>query len=441
MATILAMPQTEYAALNDLQNGPPPDNHRPMVDNLAFSGAASADLIDWTAADYKANADRLLPQLRTANLGSEFGTLSDTFFNVNAHFVLNPMHNNCIDKMSVLDQVRVRKPRRLLVNIGANDGLWRIAFFGDSIDKEACPRPQTNVTLGGLPDCRGTTIAEAVGVYFASNMARIVRQLGAIPGIERVYINGMPLPSQTANLVPDATGSRWNADLFAGPFSRPGLTAAQMRDGDDLIAGANAKTRATVEAADAAAKPGYPRFAYVDLAQKLAQFDYKGCMVRTPGADCTSQRLKLAKARFGLPFDQYLDNKPLRFDGPSGAQTGPHMQDRITQGGLMSFDNMHLSSVGYEIMAQAVIGRMDRLETDMPPIFAPDHSDLCRAPGDPGYDTMKPGDCIGLMTTPGWAFADSTERNFVFDRLGGDRQTQDREFFSAIAGFAEGVLK
>jgi lysophospholipase L1-like esterase len=439
LGQVVGLPSDQYTALAAL-NTYTPSNNRPVVDNLAFSGAQSSDLLDWTGADYQHNVDTLLPKLRRANLFTQFGILSDAFFNVNARFVLNPTRNACIDKLSPLRQVELRAPQRLLVNIGANDGLWRIAFFGDSIDKPSCPIPNTNRTVGGKPECRGDTIAETAGPIYLENMRQIIKALSADKGVGWIYINGMPLPSQTANLVPNADASRWSSDLFDGKFARAGLTKEQMKAADDLISGVNASLSNMVDDADAAARPGFPHFSFVDLADKLSHYDYKGCVSRTPTNACWKQRLYVTKARFGVKFDQPLDNNPLKFYGNGGPDPVGDMRQRIKQGGLMSFDNMHLSTVGYEIMAEAVLDRI-RDKERLPAIGTRTNPDPCKSITEKGYENMKPGDCIADMVTPGWAYADATERNFVFDRLGGARQTQNQQLFGAIAGFAEGIIQ
>jgi lysophospholipase L1-like esterase len=426
----LQIPKQQYTLLMQLHDYTP-HNNRPVVDNLAFSGAESSDLLDFTAGDYNRIADQSLRNLQHANIFDGFQDLSDAFFAVNAAFVLNPTHNPCLDQMTPVDQVALRVPQYLLVNIGANDGLWMIAYYADSAGAPACDPKDNNLSASGVRQCQGSSIADALLVHYTQNMQRLITRLAGIKGMREVFINNLAYPSSVANLVPDGTTGFWYTDLFGGTKAKRRLTDAQLRDADRLIKTVNDTIEQQVAAVDSAQPPGYPVFKVVDQAAVLETYNFKN-RAANPGFG--------HGARFVIDGDDYglkgrvqaLDNRPLRFSGPDGVQTGAPMFQKIKQGGLASFDNMHLSSVGYELMANAVLDSMGN-------ILPPASPDTCVSKDDPYYSKMKPGDCIAYMVQPGWSFVDETRRNFMLDRLGGLKATKDREMFSALADFAQNL--
>ena len=120
-------------------------------------------------------------------------------------------------------------------------------------------------------------------------------------------------------------------------------------------------------------------------------------------------------------------------------RTGDVFAAKIVEGGLFSFDNMHLSSVGYEVMALAFRMAMARAGDPRlgPPLTV--SPDPCKSKGEGGFDNMKVGDCINLLSTPGWAFADATRRSFVFQRMVGQREMDTQDFVKAISAFVAGL--
>ena len=409
----IATPRRQAPVLLELARDWRPPNRRAMVDNLAFAGATSDDLLTGTVGRYRTAAEVVLPRLARSSILNGFSQLADAFFNVNAAFVLNPMHVPCLDGMTPLQQVELRKPRRLLVNIGANDGLWQVALTAKPVSDPA--------------------LAKSIGPDYRDHVRRIIDTVAGITGIEHVYVNGLVLPSQTANMVPTPGGQAWNPDLLKGAG---GLSQAQLDEADRVVAEGNRLISDYIGETNRGRKAGYPSFAFVDLAATLERYDYKRCHI-TQG-DCQDRRYKVDALTYGMPFTQYFDNEPLRFDGPSGVETGAEMHRKLLQGGLMSFDNMHLSSVGYGIMAHAVTEEIGRSENGLPNV---DNARCKGNPKEPGYADMRHGDCVELLTTPGYAFSDRTQRNFVFDRLGGAKETRDQSFFRGLAGFLYAWIK
>ncbi len=78
-----------------------PKNGRSMVDNIAFSGANTIDLLNWTPEDYTSLAKENLGKIYTGPisrflfLSSSYHALGSAFTYSNAAFVLNPMHDKC----------------------------------------------------------------------------------------------------------------------------------------------------------------------------------------------------------------------------------------------------------------------------------------------------------------------------------------------------------
>lgn len=82
-----------------------PPNGRAVVDNLAFSGADSMDLVHWKIGDFKKAADAYTDRLIHIDLWdltkSASTDLSSAFLFSNAYFVLNPTKNRCLDDLTV----------------------------------------------------------------------------------------------------------------------------------------------------------------------------------------------------------------------------------------------------------------------------------------------------------------------------------------------------
>ena len=447
--SVLGAPLRQVEPLRRLAFDYAPPNGRAMVENIAFSGANSHDLLFWTAADHAARARFYLDRLSEGGIASRFGSLGAAFFHANAAFVLNPTRDPCVARLTPLDHVVLRKPRRLLVNIGPNDGLWLLAFKGAPVTALACS-PGEAAILGPYserPRCAAVSIKNSMETVYVENIRALLDRLSAVDGLEVVYLNGLPLPSQTANLVPERHGAglSWYSDMISGNVQRARSTDEQVRAADDLIRRVNARVSALV--AEKNGRPGSSRFVWVDMAARLGDFDAKRCAVvyRTSQQvnQCTSSRqLRVDRRRFGGGTDASFDNRPIRLEGETGTRTGLGFEPKVTQGGLFSFDNMHLSSIGYEILAETVTRAMRANgETRMLRAYNPDGSDPCKAPGNPGYRDMQPGDCAALLTTPGWSYSDATRRQFVFLRRAGLEETQDRTRLSARIAFLQQLFQ
>ena len=428
IGNLLSVPAGQRKNLGELLTHRPP-NGRAMVDNLAFSGANSRDLIDWTPEDYRAQAIMGLERMRDWRIDRAFGALGDTFTYANAAFVLNPMQDDCLEKLTPLEQVELRRPKRLLINIGSNNGLYKVAFQGVDIDDmKSCGGAERLVGVRSKPICV-QPIKRFLQTQFIEDMKTLTARLSRIDGLEYVYVNNLALPSQTANVIFSASSKEQG--IFKLDISNSRVKREVIDRGDRSVNDVNEHLQEILREYNTL---GGPHFVYVDQSEALRVKDYKKCVYLGEGACAEERRLKVPKSMSGTRRDVYFDNRPMKVRGGSGYITGDAFASKIAQGGLFSFDNMHLSSLGYELMALAVRVAMKR-EKDPALIVLPrGKNDRCPGAGQT-REHLKIGDCIGQLTQAGWSVADYTRRDFVFQRLGGDREMRNREFISAVLAF------
>jgi hypothetical protein len=416
--------------LTDLLNVYTPPNRRAMVDNLAFSGANSLDLIYWTPQEYRKLAKHALKRMNGSVTGP-FLALGDAFTYANASFVLNPMRDKCLEKMTPLEQVELRRPKRLLINIGSNNGLYKIGFMGldieNNMDRGSCGSEANLIGLRGKPHCI-SSIKTFSTTQFMSDTDKLMERLATIKGLEYVYINNLAIPSQVANVVfPDrsSTSDSFKLNILGGKK----IPRRIINNGDALVRQVNEDLKRRIAKRNTVLGP---KFVYVDVNKAMEEKNYKQCVYAGKN-NCDEKKLLISSDVSGTSTNYTLDNRPLKISGPSSLMTGSKFASHIEAGGLFSFDNMHLSSVGYEIMAFTVRHAMQQAKD--PALFKLPSSanDNC----DPKATSVRPGDCIGLLTLPGWSLADATRREFVFQRIAGDREMKNRRFISALLAFAQ----
>lgn len=411
-----------------------PPNGRAFVDNISFSGANSTDIDGWTPGEFRRQADIARHEM-SSGLLPDFGKLGDAFTFANAAFVLNPTRNPCVEEMTPLQQILFRKPKRLFINLGANNGIFRAAFAGTAVSEPSCDRPNREPhDSAGRMRCAGT-IREFLTERLIADLQQMGERLIADPGVEVVYINGIARPSRPANVVIERTaaGPSYHTDLF----TRVDIPAAQMDAADAAADLANARVRALMDRlnAERAARGQGPRFVFVDMDAAFAAKDYKRCLAEASPAECDRQgrRLLIDHKRWNLPKDksQWIDNRPMRAQGTDGLTVGKDFDPKVREGGVFSFDNMHLSSMGYELMAEAVRLSIDKDDPGLERSPQP-----CPDKVDPGQ-VVAIGACRRFMVEPGWSYADDTRRVFIFQRLAGDEAMHDKAFLKAMAAFAK----
>ncbi len=124
------------------------------------------------------------------DIGHTIRALPKIFFAENSSFVLNPTAHSCIDEMTPLDQVLLRQPKRLLVNVGSNSGIFTFLYTGQPIDAYC---GDASFTFGKevYEHKRYVSIRQTGGEEFLSQIDVLLDKLVAEGGgIQHVYVMG-----------------------------------------------------------------------------------------------------------------------------------------------------------------------------------------------------------------------------------------------------------
>jgi len=290
-------------------------------DNIAIASARYADLWTRTATVAQGEIETL-----HGNLGNDFAKIGDhiaaLFFAFNTRFLLNPNGAPAAAKLAPLDIVGQRKPERLLVSIGANNGLWNMGF-------EAVA---STGAVGG-----------PTGPFNAADMADLDTFVGHLralpPEVKHIYVNALPLPGAVANMmpVPDVSdthkpGAGNYYPVYENRFglNYGTLTGAQVAQNDSTVRQVNARLVA-LAAAD-------PRIHVVPIDRAFAAYDFK--------TDPNAKTVDFSGRKLS---NLMLEGAELLF--PS-----------FWRGGLIGLDGMHPTIVGYAIMAQTILAEIKRFE-------------------------------------------------------------------------------
>jgi hypothetical protein len=329
-------------------------------DNLAFSGADTIDVLYRTAASMherlvnpraqtgQSNDLALIQKTATSSFLTSYGNVSSIargFYLINAEFVLNPARHPCIEALSPIDQVLLRKPKRLLVSIGSNDGIYRLGLEGVQLFA-----PVTDDYAG-----RCTCIADYLADTYLRDIDELIRRLEAEDEIESVYLNSLIPPSRIANLVPASQGQRIPGSKYftkyTTSFSLGGsreVAGEEVQKADAFAEQVTERVRRRLEAANARValrrlgRPGPARkFVLIDVGALTAQYDFKHTQL-------AENRMLIAR---GTPGKEsvYFDMRAIQFD------EAPRVYGKVSEGGFVSFDNMHLTPSGYAMLSGAVL--------------------------------------------------------------------------------------
>jgi hypothetical protein len=294
-----------------------------LFDNLAIAGAEVGHLLDVSAADWRARlriwrpvvgrgADPLAWPGQEPAMGRGWG-LADLHMAINGAFLLDPAGDPRLADLRPIDHVALRRPRRLLISLGASHGLARITAHGD--------------LRGGR---------EGLRAFRTLELPRLLAHLAALPGeVETIVLNTLPLPSQIPNLMP--VGMRDGAAperpaggrYFARYETRLPLSGQVVTvSGSDVAAldrevlGLNAALAAMARGAD-------PRIKVCPLHEALARCDGKHA------ATCAERG------------EAGRDNSaPDLAPGPRGC---------AAVGRLVSLDGHHPSALGQRLVAAEVL--------------------------------------------------------------------------------------
>ena len=307
-------------------------------DNVAVAGSEVWHLYAFNATNGQAQAASEMAKLGGEKLSLDnIGAidLGSLFYGLNARFTLNPSNSDDYAGMSQLDWATLRKPKQLLINIGSNNGLWNMClnalpnaqfYFGKSYGPNA-----------GLPK----DYSDYTQIY------ELAEALAKLPAETEVYFNSLGRPRCVGNLMPEGnTGDpnhddylQWYEHAGAGyfdtyenrfalsPTAYGRITGDQMKAMDDYVAGVNAKIQGILQA-----EVKGPKLVFVDMYKLLSDNDAK---------------------HYGDGAAFIADNKRI---SNNMFESGPLGGFRM--GGVFGLDGMHPTTVGYGLMAQAVLAAM-----------------------------------------------------------------------------------
>ena len=203
-----------------------------FFDNIAIAGAEYKSLSLDTSGHFKVEAKKAYENLQTSSR-MDFESIYKLYYAINAAFLLNPSGDPDLDDLTPLEQVASRRPKRLLVNIGSNEGLFRIALTAN-YSRENINRTKKIPAL-------------------ARNLGIVINK--HCEDIENIYFNLLVRPRTIANLAPPS-----DEELFLTPpnsgyfssyigrlFSLNGMKAPAMQKFDKLIAEVNEETKKVLQ--------------------------------------------------------------------------------------------------------------------------------------------------------------------------------------------------
>ncbi len=318
--------KTDLAANANYWFGKPKSpSGREFFENVAVASATVADLYtqSWqTSDDYLTGLPSdVKPRIKNLEWGDlELGRIVQS---LNARFTLNPSGKQRYRGFTQVGLVTARLPKRLLVNIGSNNGLWKMVF-------EANPAGQ---------------------VRMKEELQVLAQQLNALPpDVADIYFNSLGVPSTVPNLMPVPDQEEWRRKPGAGAYykryeNRFGfgygrLTGVQLKRLDARVAKANEDARQILRSAFDNKK----RLHFVDMAALQKSRDAK-------------HRRQTATNVVKLKNRKTLSN----------VTTEANFWGAFARGGLAGLDGMHPTVVGYALMAGRVLQAIAKAEPGQRP--------------------------------------------------------------------------
>lgn len=331
------------ANLNTWLYNPPTYTAALLFDNISMGSARAEDLLglNWNYAN--AQVQKIKASIKPGQgVLDLLPDLFSLFEYTNARFVLNPAQKPGVKRtpdltsLAPLAQVALRKPKRLLVNIGANNGYWSLAFEAKD----------------GWDDTDGVSSTVEFTRKFPEHMKQVAACLAALPkgpgGVEHIYVNNLPPLSVLANLMPldrntlaplqPDCGKKYYASYYNYFGQGYGVIAGKtLCEWDKSVAEVNKQVAQILK------DTGDDRISVVDIASAVEKYDEK----------------HLLDAALTVKLDNkfLLDNWPIR----GMLLFFPH-----AGGGLFEGDNMHPSASGYSIIADAVLKQIAVVEGGPP---------------------------------------------------------------------------
>lgn len=303
------------------------EDARPMsarhkcFDNIGVASFEIPDLLDRSYESSLAEFEMILDAGDLEGGIMEVASLVEkTHLPINACFTLNPSQEARYARYTPLRWVEERKPRRLIVQVGHNHGLFGVGFS---------TIPQI-ITYRSLP-----RIEE-----LAERLARLPRDVGEI------YYFLLPKVSAVANLIPEGDIEDGYAESYRSAFDP---TANEPIDGDLLrnidrsIHETNDEIRERFREIFERVRPhNSHRLRFLDAYDIFSRYDYKNTRIR-------EKQITIGKHRID---NRRLDGK-VRYVGPPGRRRRSGSQ--LVAGGFQSADGMHPSGVGYAILASEIM--------------------------------------------------------------------------------------
>ncbi|MGH7023445.1 MAG: hypothetical protein ACREEB_07625 [Caulobacteraceae bacterium] len=307
-----------------------PKSKLAQFDNIAIASTTWSDMTNrtWKTAEAEIAQINHLVAAGQTTYNDNLGAL---FFAFNTRFILNPAGDPNAPALTPIEIVAARKPQRLVISIGANDGLWPMAFM-------SAASPGFNKVDGVY----GPAQVTAAGNFIAALKA-------LPPEVEHIYLNALPLPSTVPNMMPwddDFSNKPGPAGFFPQYENRFGfnygkLTAAQIAANNQTVIDVGAFLLNLVGAD--------PRIHFVPIDQMLMTYDFK--------TNAAGQQ---------IPAPGGIEINNLMIDAGTDVTT---MYD-FWDGGFAGLDGMHPTFVGYNLMAKTILDTIVTCEPDFGPTGA-----------------------------------------------------------------------
>lgn len=297
---------------------------RRFFDNISIAGAAFGDLTGWRYASSLQKAHQEFEALsgETGLNGNALSALVNLWINLNISFLLNPSQNDEVAELSALEQVASRRPKRLFINIGSNEGVFRLGIQADFGE-------ETRAGIEKIPEL-ATILAETLKEQCEE--------------VEQIYFNLLIRPRVIGNLWTrlDFDEDYPKDDYYTSYIGRlgniGGISGPEMEEADALLADINQQTVENMTAILG------DRIHFVDIYSLADRFDGKH-----------RGNARMIKVRVG---DDLADDDTIRLSNlPYSANPGG-----FRHGGIFSLDNMHLTHVGYALMAEEMVRQANKAE-------------------------------------------------------------------------------
>jgi hypothetical protein len=293
-------------------------------DNIAVAGDLISDLYQQSATNSQGTIDGITSDGATLINVAKEKKIPDLHIAINARFVLNPSQDPAFADFTQMDWVRKRLPKRLIVQIGHNHGLY-------SVGEDAV-----------VPDA-GVTGPDTSGILYFDQWTELAKQLAALPGdVKQIVICLLPKVGAVANLRPvSAERTDGYATAYEPVFSiDPNtLNGPELANVDKSIRDANATMQDIMNTA-AAATGTTGRMKFISIYDIFDKLDFKNTLD--------------SSKRVTIPGRPKIDNFYVH-------RTGLFHGFQLVAGGFENLDGMHASGAGYSLLACKI---MDQLGLD-----------------------------------------------------------------------------